>query len=163
MQREGDEDNKREHKTLAHVSRLLKLTPQSVTYALANLFQVLESNFGIICACLPVLRIPLKQFLPKIFGSTRRASHAYYTDDSFERQYVMQSISNKDKSWRDVSVSANGKLKSSGRRMSEDELGIITESTEPARLDAPDRGSGATSPFSQHAIRKKVKISVDLK
>ncbi|KAI6897476.1 hypothetical protein KC334_g10290 [Hortaea werneckii] len=106
-----------------------------VTFALANLFQVLESNFGIIGACLPILRVPLKQHLPRIFGSTSprygdpSAPPDYY-DDSFRDRYVLQkfshntSFSSSDRSrrnkkdggntsWRDVSVSSGGPGKKS--------------------------------------------------
>ncbi|GAB1738719.1 hypothetical protein NU219Hw_g3514t1 [Hortaea werneckii] len=103
-----------------------------VTFALANLFQVLESNFGIIGACLPILRVPLKQHLPRLFGSTSprygdpSAPPDYYYDDSFRDRYVLQKFShntsfsssdrsrrnheNKDggkTSWRDISVSVS--------------------------------------------------------
>lgn len=109
------------------------LTPPSstVTFALANLFQVLESNVGIIGACLPILRVPLKQHLPRIFGSTSprygdpSAPPDYYDDHSFRDRYVLQKFShttsfgsgsdrsrrNKDggkTSWRDISVSSSG-------------------------------------------------------
>ncbi|KAI7156395.1 hypothetical protein KC349_g6311 [Hortaea werneckii] len=105
-----------------------------VTFALANLFQVLESNFGIIGACLPILRVPLRQHLPRIFGSTspRYGDPSnppdYYDDDTFRDRYVLQKFSHttsfgsgsnrsrrekntKDggnTSWRDVSVSSGG-------------------------------------------------------
>ncbi|KAI7238114.1 hypothetical protein KC330_g2754 [Hortaea werneckii] len=103
-----------------------------VTFALANLFQVLESNFGIIGACLPILRVPLRQHLPRIFGSTSPrygdpSNPPDYYDDSFRDRYVLQKFShntsfgsssdrsrrdkNKDggnTSWRDVSVSSGG-------------------------------------------------------
>ncbi|KAI7350739.1 hypothetical protein KC354_g12686 [Hortaea werneckii] len=103
-----------------------------VTFALANLFQVLESNFGIIGACLPILRVPLKQHLPRIFGSTSprygdpSAPPDYYDDNSFRDRYVLQKFSHNtsfgsssdhsrrnnikdggNTSWRDVSVSVS--------------------------------------------------------
>ncbi|KAI6813967.1 hypothetical protein KC340_g16310 [Hortaea werneckii] len=102
-----------------------------VTFALANLFQVLESNFGIIGACLPILRVPLKQHLPRIFGSTSPrygdpSNPPDYYDDSFRDRYVLQKFSHNtslsssngsrrnntkyggNTSWRDVSVSSGG-------------------------------------------------------
>ncbi|KAI7480633.1 hypothetical protein D0860_06989 [Hortaea werneckii] len=102
-----------------------------VTFALANLFQVLESNFGIIGACLPILRVPLKQYLPRVFGSSVRygdpSAPPDYYDDSFRDRYVLQKFSHNTSltsssngsrgrrhkdgsttSWRDVSVSSGG-------------------------------------------------------
>ncbi|KAI7212952.1 hypothetical protein KC333_g6850 [Hortaea werneckii] len=103
-----------------------------VTFALANLFQVLESNFGIIGACLPILRVPLRQHLPRIFGSTSPrygdpSNPPDYYDDSFRDRYVLQKFSHNtsfgsssdrsrrnntkdggNTSWRDVSVSSGG-------------------------------------------------------
>ncbi|RMY90580.1 hypothetical protein D0862_09923 [Hortaea werneckii] len=110
-----------------------------VTFALANLFQVLESNFGIIGACLPILRVPLKQYLPRLFGSSTRygdpSAPPDYYDDSFRDRYVLQKFSHNTSfgsssngsrgrrhkdgshtSWRDVSVSSSGGGGGPGRK-----------------------------------------------
>lgn len=140
-----------------------------VTFALANLFQVLESNFSIICACLPVLRFPFKQLLPRLFSNTRlgRASAPYYYDDSFRDQYVLQNMSDKQKdrsdiSWRDVSVSGPEIFKSVPRMS--DELGIIRETADSAgRETASRKAKQIVSSQNQNAIKKDVVFSVDRK
>lgn len=124
---------------------------------------------GIIGACLPVMRQPLKQYLPRIFGtkSGSKGSKGCYSDDRFADQYVMQNVSNRAKegpaaAWNSVSVSGPDYYKSSQNRKS-DELGIINDA-----MDISDRDSGAdadelsANSYRQHnAIRKKVTVSVD--
>ena len=118
---------------------MLTILSSAVTFALANLFQVFESNFGIIGACLPILRVPLKQYLPRIFGSSTRygdpSAPPDYYDDSFRDRYVLQKFSHNtsfgsssngsrgrrhkdgsNTSWRDVSVSSSGGGGGPGRK-----------------------------------------------
>ncbi|KAK5114282.1 hypothetical protein LTR62_002533 [Meristemomyces frigidus] len=138
-------------------------------FALANLFQVLESNMGIIGACLPVLRIPAKQYLPRLFGgskdSGRQSSPYYESGDSFTDRYVLQKVSSdrpKDSGWHNVSVSGGDLFRSSARRKS-DELGIIEESAEMAGKSPsiPAWSNGSMSPFP-HAIRKESKVEISV-
>jgi len=138
------------------------LTRDTVTFALANLFQVLESNMGIIGACLPVMRQPLKQAFPRMFGTSRRtkSSRPDFSDDRFVEQYMLQSVSHRHKcggsaSWNDVS-GPHG----SGARKS-DELEIIDKD-----VDAGQRyhagGYDADSDLQLiSGIRKDVVVSVN--
>ena len=43
-------------------------------YIPATIWSVVEANTGTICACLPMLRQPLAQLFPKIFGSSKGSS-----------------------------------------------------------------------------------------
>jgi len=148
---------------------LIKLT---VTFALANLFQVLESNIGIIGACLPVMRQPLRQYLPRLFGTSRngKPSRSYYADDRFVDQYVLQNVSGGQKqgsqgTWHDVSIS--GPLhtqhhKSASRES--DELRIIDGMAEVGHRDGDSGGELDEKSSKSHrsnAIRKDVVVSVD--
>ncbi|KAK3677216.1 hypothetical protein LTR78_002754 [Recurvomyces mirabilis] len=138
-------------------------------FALANLFQVLESNMGVIGASLPVLRIPAKQFLPRIFGgrgsSQGSGKHAhYYESDSFTNRYVLQKLPerSKDGSWHNVSVSGGDKLRSGARKS--DELGIIEESADIAGKSADTvdwSNGGSMSPFPS-VIRKQSSVHVSV-
>ena len=119
---------------------------------------------GIIGACLPVMRQPLKQFLPRLFGSSKSAGRYY--DDRFTDEYVLQNVSNPQKdgsntTWHNVSVSGPEYFRPSQQRKS-DELRIIGDTLENA-----DRDSGAevdgTSSMSQNVIPKNVVVHVDRK
>lgn len=140
----------------------------SDTFALANLFEVIESNVGVIGACLPILRAPLTQWLPQWFPrkrSTARTSR-YYHDDRFTNEYVLQNVSGKQQdshmSRHEVFV-AGGKVRSDPRRS--DELGII----DMVRA-SPEFGVGALPAHEAHdieerydyphAIKKNVSVSV---
>ncbi|KAF2261908.1 hypothetical protein CC78DRAFT_570174 [Lojkania enalia] len=43
-----------------------------------NLWSCVELNVGIICACMPAIRVVLVRFFPRIFGSTKHTSNQYY-------------------------------------------------------------------------------------
>lgn len=142
------------------------LTIDTDTFALANLFQVLESNMGIIGACLPVMRQTLKRHCGVIFGTLRstKSEGQYYYDDSFAERYVMQNMSNKQKpsaesSWHNVSVSGPDFLRSSPRKS--DELGIITEAREIGDRDSGAEDSGSSRSRLGNGIRKEFAVSVD--
>ena len=102
------------------------------TFALANLFEVVESNMGVIGACLPILRILLTQWFPEWFA-TKKSTRKNYYDEGFSDDYALRNISNKQKDGRqypkhNVSVSG-GEIFRSGERGS-DELRIIGQSRE---------------------------------
>lgn len=117
---------------------------------------------GIIGACLPVMRQPLKQHFPRLFGSSKnnKGPSKYYSDDRFTDQYVLQNVSNraKDGSWN-ISVSGPDLFRS-GQRKS-DELGIIREGLEGDRESSGDMDGGSSISQHHHGIRKNVVVSVD--
>lgn len=142
----------------------ISLTQEPDTFGLANLFQVLESNIGIIGACLPTLRQPLRQAFPRVFGTApipSKPSRPYY-DDRFTDEYVMQNFSNDKKNsgkrtWHDVSVTGPDLFKSSPRKS--DEMHIIHDGTE---FDNHSGGSLNETAGSQayKQIRKDTSYSV---
>ena len=44
-------------------------------YIPATVWSVVEANTGTICACLPMLKQPLQQFFPRIFGGSKYSSY----------------------------------------------------------------------------------------
>jgi hypothetical protein len=140
---------------VAHASML---TLNTDSFALANLFQVLESGVGIIGACLPLMRQPLKQVWPRLFGSSRKREQYYY-DDQFSDQYVLQNVSNGQRgaAWNTVSVSGPELFKSAQRKS--DELGIIDETLE---ADGASGKSESGVPSAKgRTIRKEIAYSID--
>lgn len=137
------------------------------TFALANLFQVLESNMGIIGACLPVMRQPLRQYFPRLFGGSKgsKGPSPYYTDDRFRNQYGLQNVSGRQRdgsnsTWHNVSVSGPELWKSAPRKS--DELGIISETVETGDRDSGrELDEGSPMSLSQNGIRKNVAFSVE--
>lgn len=132
------------------------------TFALANLFEVIESNIGVIGSCLPVLRILLTQWFPEWFAATR--SKKNYYDEGFSDGYDMHNLSNKQKQARSyqpkhTATVASEQIFSSGGRDS-DELGIIGQGRES--LDN-DSGYGHPSAYNRdsQAIKKNVSYSVN--
>ena len=125
---------------------------------------------GVIGASLPVLRIPAKRYLPRIFGGggspQGSGKHAqYYESDSFTDRYVLQKLPDrtKDGSWHNVSVSGGDLFRDKPRKS--DELGIIEESADIAGKSAGSvdwSSGGSMSPYP-HVIRKEssVQVSVD--
>ncbi|TVY83257.1 Satratoxin biosynthesis SC1 cluster protein [Lachnellula suecica] len=53
----------------------------------------IEINVGIICVCLPNLRLLLLRMFPKVFGSTRNANNQYYTNGSVSNPNKMMNAS----------------------------------------------------------------------
>lgn len=153
--------------TLINIDAIL--TRDTDTFGLANLFQVLESNMGIIGACLPVMRQPLKQLFPRLFGASKSPAvpSPYYSDDTFANQYALKEILSRQRdgsgtSWHKVSLSGPELFKSAPRNS--DELGIIHDTQETGRTDSGGDIVGQR-PLSRgrHGIRKKVVVSVDRK
>ncbi|KAK5116045.1 hypothetical protein LTR85_009327 [Meristemomyces frigidus] len=146
----------------AVVSSLQVENSQSNEYSfgLANLFQVLESNMGIIGACLPVMRQPLREYFPRIFGRSKISSGpSPYYGDRFTDQYAMQSVSSRQKG-HNVTVSGPDLFRSAPRKS--DELGIINEAVETGDRDSGGEMDGRSSTSQvQNAIRKNVVVSVD--
>lgn len=48
-------------------------------------WSTIEINVGIICACMPSLRVLLVRFLPKVFGSSNASRNNYYASGSHHR------------------------------------------------------------------------------
>ena len=141
------------------------LTLPTDTFALANLFQVLESSMGIIGACLPVMRQPLKQYFPRWFGSSG-STRQYESNDMFVDHYALQHTSErqqryrKDGAWHNVSITGPEHARSRPRKS--DELGIVGETVELENRDSSNE-MDRESPRSrvEDAIRKDVVFSVD--
>ena len=119
---------------------------------------------GIIGACLPILRQPLRAAFPRIFGTTPITSkppRPYY-DDRFTDEYVMQNFSGDKKNsgkrtWHDVSVSGPELFKSSPRKS--DEMHIIHDGLEfDNHSGASLNEAGAARGLNQ--IRKETSYSV---
>lgn len=131
------------------------------TFALANLFEVVESNMGVIGACLPILRILLTQWFPQWF-STKKSTKKNYYDEGFSDDYALQNVSNKQKDGRqyprhNVSVSGGDLFRSGPRRS--DELGIIEESWETLDKDSGYEPDSRPRGDSRN-IQKNVSYSV---
>lgn len=134
------------------------------TFGLANLFQLIQSCIGIIGACLPILRQPLRAAFPKIFGTAPATSRQrrYYEDDQFTDEYVLQNYSGDKKggnkrAWHDVSISGPEIFKSVERKS--DEMHIIHNG---AAFDNNSGGSWNEPAGSrnQDHIRKDMSYSV---
>lgn len=113
---------------------MLGLTTAADTFALANIFQVFETGVGVIGACLPIMRQPVRKWFPRLMGRSTEEAEFYY-DDTFAEQYGMQNVSTGERhkpqlqaAWNSVSVSGP----QSARRES-DELYIL-----PRPEDMPD-------------------------
>lgn len=136
------------------------------TFALANLFQVIESNMGIIGSCLPILRQPLRTAFPRIFGTapvTSGPARPYY-DDRFTEDYVMQNFSDKKSSgkrtWHDVSVSGPELFKSTPRKS--DEMQIIHNGAEFDEHSGGSMNEATGGPDAHRQIRKETSYSVNV-
>ncbi|KAK3721345.1 hypothetical protein LTR37_003221 [Vermiconidia calcicola] len=71
------------------------------TFAMANLFQVLEAGMGIIGSCLPIMRQPLRHCFPGMVEtrfSRKRSGSDYYSD---QEAYVLQHRSNRSEVRKD--------------------------------------------------------------
>jgi hypothetical protein len=138
-----------------------------VTFAMANLFQVLESNIGIIAASLPVLRAPLRRAFPKIFSTTRGSkSQPKYYEDGYKNDYALHNMSAHSKAsggpgWQNsTSLSSPDILKSAPRRS--DELGMIREAAMDNDGDSNANGDVETGRWyhTGDGIRKTVEVEV---
>ena len=132
------------------------------TFALANLFEVIESNIGVIGSCLPILRILLTQWFPEWFA-TKKSTRKNYYDQGWSDDYALQNVSNKQRDARqyprhNTSVTS-GDLFRSGPRKS-DELGIISESWESADKDSRYETDAESAGRAPHAIQKNVSYSI---
>ena len=128
---------------------------------MANLFQVLESNMGIIGACLPVMRQPLRQYLPWLFGTSKEPGY-YYSEDRFDNHYALRDVSDPAKdggrdAWHKVSITGPDAYKSNKRHS--DELHIINETMENADKDS-SKDSGSAWSHGPTGIRRDVSVSV---
>jgi hypothetical protein len=128
------------------------------TFALANLFQVLETGMGIIGACLPLMRQPLRQFFPWLMGTSHRRAAEHY-EDSFSEHYVLQNVSSgtrfdKHEPWNSVTVSGPTPFDKSASRKESDELGIIEEMY--AVRDGESGRDGTRTP-TQHELGKGIR------
>ncbi len=132
------------------------LTRNADSFALANLFQVLESGMGIIGACLPLMRQPIKKIWPKLVGSSGRRTPYY--DDEVSDQHVMQNVSNSQAESQSKAWSASDPFRSRPRKS--DELGIISEGAETKYGDSGNETGGYTLGMSD-GIRKDMVYSVD--
>lgn len=113
---------------------------------------------GIIGACLPILRQPLKKLLPKVFGSKNATRGYYYSDDRFADQYALRNVAAKkpnDASWHTASISGPEVFNRSGRRES-DELEMIGERAE---IDKQSEASGDGK--VDEGIRRFTTVTVD--
>ncbi|KAI9926674.1 hypothetical protein ASPWEDRAFT_722856 [Aspergillus wentii DTO 134E9] len=54
----------------------------------SSMWTVIESNLGIICACLPALRRPLGLLFPRLFGKIHRSSYAAQKSEPRSRETV---------------------------------------------------------------------------
>ena len=119
------------------------------------------------------MRQPLRQYLPRLFGSSRNgrpSKSSYYTDDRFVDQYVLQDVSGGQKqgsqgTWHDVAISGPRHMqhqKSASRES--DELRIIDGMAEVGHRDVESGGEPDEKSSKSHrsnAIRKDVVVSVD--
>jgi hypothetical protein len=133
-------------------------------FALANIFQVLESNMGIIGACLPVLRMPLRRFCPCLFRRSRESPKEYYESDPFTDRYVIRQGPGQveDGGVQMVTITGPTDVFRSGRPKG-DEMG---KPNETVRIDDKEDVGGLVdnaSPMSQGGIRKHVDVSIDRK
>lgn len=117
---------------------------------------------GIIGACLPILRQPLRAAFPRIFGTEPATSKPRYYDNRFENEYVLQNFSTDKKSsgkrtWNDVSISGPELFKSTPRKS--DEMHIVHYG---ADFDNHSGGSlnETTGSQAQRQIRKETSYSV---
>lgn len=112
--------------------------PESTRKTYANLLQWsdLEVNIGIICTCMPSLRLLLVRMLPKIFGgsTTNRSTN-----------YAKNYASNNDRS-------QFGTRKTGARRLDDEE--ILRESTENLEMSR----RGPPTPTSERDTKMGFKV-----
>ena len=128
---------------------------------MANLFQVLESNMGIIGACLPVMRQPARQYLPWLFGTSKEPGYIY-SEDRFDNPYPLRDLSGREKdggqdTWHKVSITGPDMYRSTKRRS--DELHIIKETMEDAENQSSGDSGSALSQLPT-GIRRDVSVHV---
>ncbi|KAK0390172.1 hypothetical protein NLU13_3744 [Sarocladium strictum] len=72
-------------------STTLKFSTQTpdITYDIAStLWTMIEQNVAIICACLPMCRMPLSWLFPAVFGGTAKSSPSKYSYGSGEHRQI---------------------------------------------------------------------------
>ena len=116
---------------------------------------------GIIGACLPVMRQPLRQYLPWLFGTSRDPGYVY-SEDRFDNHYPLRDVSDKPRdagreTWHNVSITGPEACRFT--RKDSDELYIIDETVENADKES-SKDSGSARSRQQTGIRRDVSVSV---
>ncbi|KAK2800272.1 hypothetical protein FQN51_006180 [Onygenales sp. PD_10] len=71
----------------------------------SSMWTVIESNLGIICACLPALARPISRISPTIFGKYHLSDHARGASDNGSKQttnHIINESTNRTASWKRV-------------------------------------------------------------
>lgn len=123
-----------------------------------GIWTLLEMNFGIISACLPVLKQPLARIFPRVFGSHVGGTYGAHTGrsqhlDSRDRggMFSLDKLSHAQKQQHEFTAIASGGRQQSTR--TSDELGIISTS-KSSDIDADMHD---TPP--KNSILKQVEVS----
>ncbi|KAH9909597.1 hypothetical protein F4778DRAFT_711975 [Xylariomycetidae sp. FL2044] len=141
----------------------------TLTFGMANLFQVLESNIGIITSCLPILRAPLRQMFPRVFGTPRTNRAHYYYEDRHENTFALNYSTGQSKasvrgSRRTMDTKSDPDAFNKLAPRKSDELSIIHERAHMGHTSHNSSTHGDEESlqwdYDGDGIRKTVKVSV---